>query len=82
MELISVGKGTAIFTSPQSHSYVILYTTNMVYHRKTSKNQLLETSFITNPASIKPKMAVMWAIVPLPLSSGSIGFWFSKSSSE
>ena len=42
----------------------------------------LTTSCTTNPASMKPKMAVMWAMVPLPRSSGSTGFWFCSSSSE
>ena len=72
---------------------VFLYTTipfvcHSIYHKygisqkKRPPNQLLEASFTTNPASIKPKMAVMWAMVPLPLSSGSMGFLFFNNSSE
>ena len=34
---VSGCKISVFFASPQSHSYVILYTTNMVYRRKTSK---------------------------------------------
>jgi len=56
MELVSVGKGTAKITYPQSHSYGILYTKRLVYRLYTL---LFMASCTTNPANIKPKMAVI-----------------------